>query len=99
VPATDNLLITPNRAYADEPFVTQSSFGKLSIRYEAMQLWNNLLLNAPLPNFNLNVSFCVFKSMIHEYLMQMQKYFFTPPIDHVICDFSCIESVVANLST
>jgi hypothetical protein len=98
VPTTDNLLITRNKSYADEPFITQSSFGNLSIRYQSTQLWNNFLLNAPLWNFNLDMSFCMFKSMIHDYLIQMQKNFFIQASDHVNCDFSCIDSVVANLS-
>jgi hypothetical protein len=99
VPDTDNLLITRNRPYADEPFVTKSSFGKLSIRYQSTQLWNNFLLNAPSLNFNLSMSFCMFKTMIHDYLIQMRKHFFLQTSDHVNCDFLCIESVVANLSS
>jgi hypothetical protein len=71
VPATDNLLITRNRSYTDEHLVTQLSFGKLPIRYQATQLWNNFLLNAPLSTLNLNMSFDMFKSMIHQYLVQM----------------------------
>jgi hypothetical protein len=95
VPTTDSL-ITRNRSYPDEPFLTLSSFGKLTIKYQATKLWNNFMLNNPIDNFNVNISFLRFKSLIHEYLIQLQKSFFAPSTEHVNCDFSCIDYVVEN---
>jgi hypothetical protein len=95
VPTTD-LLITRNRSYADEPFLTLSSFGKHSIKYQCNQIWNDFLLNNPLLNFNVDMSFFMFKSLIHDYLIHLQKTSFSQSHEHANCDFSCIDSVITN---
>jgi hypothetical protein len=91
-------LITRSRGYSDEPFATSQSFGKNSVKFQASQLWNNLILNPPIADFNLEVSLANFKSLVHAHLLQAQKLHFSSNNDeHVNCDFSCIEAVVSNI--
>jgi hypothetical protein len=91
-------LITRSRGYSDEPFSTLSSFGKNSVKFQASHLWNNLILNPPSNDFNLEMSFANFKSLIYAHLLQSQKLYFSINNDeHVNCDFSCIEAVISHI--
>jgi hypothetical protein len=68
ISVSNNSLVTRSRGYSDEPFSTLSSFGKYSVKFQASHLWNNLILNPPSNDFNLEMSFANFKSLIHGHL-------------------------------
>jgi hypothetical protein len=97
ISAPDNCIITRSRCYSDEPFATLSSFGKHSVKFQASQLWNNFILNPLTNDFNLQMSFYNFKSLLHDHLLESQKHHFSFSNDeHVNCDFSCIGAVIRN---
>jgi hypothetical protein len=80
----NNSLITRNRGYFDEPFSILASFGKNSVKFQASHLCNNLILNPPSNDFNLEMSFANFKSLIHAHLLQSQNCIFPSTIGHQI---------------
>jgi hypothetical protein len=84
---------TRSRSYPNEPFPTQSSYGKKAVKFMASKAWNDFLLNTP--DFDVNMSYIYFKTFLHDLLLQVQNNdLLAFDSEHANCDFSCIESAI-----
>jgi hypothetical protein len=87
---------TRSRCYPDNPYTTNSMYGKLAIKYIASKEWNDFLLNQP--DFDMNMSYFRFKTVIRDTLLSMQtNEFILSDTQHSNCDFSCIESAISDI--
>jgi hypothetical protein len=68
---------------------SNSSWGKRSFRFQALETWINL----PLPLKNIS-SYALFKKQVYDYLLDLQLEGLGVPETTNICNLSCIDSVL-----